>query len=84
MGEIDIIGLEGDTCVFFEVKYRNSNRYGAPWEAVGYKKQRIICRTSDYYRMENSLPEDKPYRFDVISIRGDEIYWYKNAFEYIV
>lgn len=83
MGEIDIIGLDGDTRVFFEVKYRKNASSGEPYEAVGYKKQKIICRTADYYRMVHSLPVDMPYRFDIISIRGDSTQWYKNAFEYI-
>ncbi len=84
MGEIDIIGFDGDVCVFFEVKYRKSAIHGEPWEAVGYKKQRIISRTSDHYRMKKNMSADRPYRFDIISIMGDEISWYKNAFEYIV
>ncbi len=83
MGEIDIIGLDGDTRVFFEVKYRKNASAGEPYEAVGYKKQRIICRTADHYRMTHSLSVDMPYRFDIISIRGDSTEWYKNAFEYI-
>ncbi len=83
MGEIDIIGLDGDTRVFFEVKYRRDTRSGEPFEAVGFRKQRTICRTADHYLMMKSLPVDKPYRFDIISIRGNEIKWYKNAFEYI-
>ncbi len=83
MGEIDIIGSDGDVRVFFEVKYRRSAASGEPYEAVGYKKQRIICRTADHYRMIHSLSVDMPCRFDIISIRGDSIEWYKNAFEYI-
>lgn len=83
LGEIDIIGLDGSTRVFFEVKYRKSDAFGQPYEAVGYRKQRVICRTADHYRMTRSLPVDMPCRFDIISIRGDSIEWYKNAFEYI-
>lgn len=75
--------MDGETRVFFEVKYRKSTASGQPCEAVGFKKQRTICRTADHYRMVKSLPVDKPYRFDIISIRENNIKWYKNAFEYI-
>ncbi|MCR5650476.1 MAG: YraN family protein [Lachnospiraceae bacterium] len=83
MGEIDIIGFDGDTRVFFEVKYRKNADSGHPCEAVGFTKQRTICRTADHYRMVKRLPVDMPYRFDIISISGSSVEWYKNAFEYI-
>ena len=83
MGEIDIIAADEDTICFVEVKYRKSSRAGHPAEAVNARKQFIISRTADYYRMKHALPEDIPYRFDVISMIGDEISWYKNAFQYI-
>ena len=83
MGEIDIIAKDEGAVCFIEVKYRKSDRKGHPAEAVNAGKQNTICRTADYYRMKHGLPEDIPYRFDVISIIGDEITWYKNAFQYV-
>ena len=83
MGEIDIIAEDGGAICFVEVKYRKNVSNGHPAEAVGAKKQYTICRTADYYRMKKRLSEDRPYRFDVISITGDEIVWYKDAFSYI-
>lgn len=83
MGEIDLIARDHGTICFIEVKYRKSIAKGHPTEAVGAKKQFTICRTADYYRMVKHLPDDIAYRFDVISMIGDDIYWYKNAFSYI-
>lgn len=83
IGEIDIIGKDGSTYVFVEVKYRNSSNKGYAAEAVNYSKQKKICRVSDYFRMINSLNEYTPCRFDVIAIDNDNINWIKNAFEYI-
>lgn len=83
MGEIDLIARDSDTICFIEVKYRKTVRAGYPTEAVDHRKQFKICRVSDHYRMTKGLRDDIPYRFDVISIVGDEITWYKNAFEYI-
>ena len=83
MGEIDIVARDEGAVCFIEVKYRKTDAKGHPAEAVGARKQFTICRTADYYRMTHGLPEDIPYRFDVISITGAEITWYKNAFMYI-
>lgn len=83
IGEIDIIAKDGDYYVFIEVKYRLSDEKGSPTEAVDLRKQKKICKVCDYYRLINSLGEFTPVRFDVISVTGSEITWYKNAFEYI-
>lgn len=81
-GEIDLIGMDGNYLVFFEVKYRSGVQKGYPTEAVTFAKQRTICMVSDYYRMSKGLPESTPVRYDVISIIGEEITWIKNAFPY--
>ena len=81
-GEIDIIAEDEGTMVFVEVKYRKSTGSGQPYEAVTGSKQRTICHTADFYRMKKGLYENRPYRFDVISILGEKITWYRNAFEY--
>ena len=82
-GEIDIIGYDGGFLVFFEVKYRSSRKAGSAAEAVGYAKQRKICRVADYYRMIHRCQEDTAIRFDVVAIDGNHIRWLKNAFYYI-
>lgn len=82
-GEIDIIGYEGNYLVFFEVKYRSSGSAGSAAEAVGYAKQRKICRVADYYRMIHHCGEDTPIRFDVVAIDGENFRWIKNAFSYV-
>lgn len=81
-GEIDLIGREGNTVVFFEVKYRKNAACGMPAEAVDGRKQMRICRTADFYRMKRRLCDSVSMRFDVIAILNGEITWYRNAFEY--
>jgi putative endonuclease len=83
MGEIDLIARDEGAICFIEVKYRKTAGSGHPAEAVDHRKQFKICRVADHYRMMKRLRDDIPYRFDVVSIIGDEIFWYKNAFEYI-
>lgn len=82
-GEIDLIVKDGEYLVFVEVKYRKDSHMGMPFEAVDFRKQKQICKTSDFYRMKNQISEFDPMRFDVVSICGHEIEWIKNAFEYI-
>lgn len=81
-GEIDLIGYDGEYLVFFEVKYRKDTSKGSAAEAVGIRKQRKICRVSDYYRMSHKCPSDTAVRFDVIAIDDDNIEWIQNAFDY--
>lgn len=82
-GEVDIIGYDGEYLVFFEVKYRSSSRQGSAAEAVGFEKQKKICRVADYYRMIHQCKENLPVRFDVVAIDAEEITWIKNAFYYV-
>lgn len=82
-GEIDIIGYDGDCLVFFEVKYRAGRSRGSAAEAVGFAKQKKICRVADYYRMLHRCTEDTPLRFDVVAVDQEQVTWIKNAFEYI-
>lgn len=82
-GEIDIIGYDGEYLVFFEVKYRSSQNKGNAAEAVGYAKQKRICRVADYYRMKHHCTEDTPIRFDVVAIDGEKVTWLKDAFYYM-
>jgi len=83
IGEIDIVGKDEDTLVFFEVKYRSSDYMGSPKEAVNYLKIKKICRVSDFYRLINKIDDNIKIRYDVISIKGQEVEWIKNAFDYV-
>lgn len=83
MGEIDIIASDGNVLCFTEVKYRSTGQSGYAEEAVDYKKQKKICRTSDFFRYEKRISEYVPMRFDVIAINDSSVHWIKNAFDYI-
>ena len=82
-GEIDVIGRDGDYLVFFEVKYRSSRNKGSAAEAVGYAKQKRICRVADYYRAVHQCREDTPIRFDVVAVDKEQVTWIKDAFYYV-
>ena len=78
-GEIDIICKKENFIIFVEVKYRKNQNYGHPLEAVGIKKQEKIRNTSLVYISENDIG-NSGIRYDVISVLGDKIEHYKNAF----
>lgn len=82
-GEIDIIGVDGDTLVFFEVKYRKKYTSGTAEEAVNFSKQKIICAVADFYRMKNHIDGFTLMRYDVIAMDEENISWIKNAFQHI-
>lgn len=79
-GEIDIIAKDNKTIVFVEVKYRKELSHGLGIEAVDIKKQKKIISAAKVYVLNKKLNPDDQYRFDVISIDGDDIKLYKGAF----
>ncbi len=83
-GEIDLIAedLRNRIIVFVEVKYRKNDQRGLPFACVNREKQRRICRVADFYRVRFGGLKDTMFRFDVISILGNEISHFPNAFPY--
>lgn len=82
-GEIDIIAKDQEYIVFVEVKYRKTASLGHPEEAVNFNKIKQICKVANHYRIYKKHSPNQKYRFDVIAVEGDDIHWYKNAFNYI-
>lgn len=80
IGEIDIIAKKDQYIVFVEVKYRKNQVKGEPWEAVNYKKQQRIKNVARYFLMLHHYQEDMPCRFDVVTILGEQLYLYENAY----
>ena len=82
-GEIDIVVKSPDDyLVAVEVKYRSSDRFGSPFSAVNYTKQRKIYKTLLFYMSEHNIPMDAKCRFDVVGIYGDNrLEHLINAFE---
>lgn len=81
-GELDIVGTDGDYLVFFEVKYRKSNSFGNPMEAITMNKQRNIIKSAKIYLYLKHYPETTYIRFDAIGICDDKVEWIKDAFQF--
>ena len=79
-GEVDIVAKESGDLVFAEVKYRRTQEYGLPEQAVDARKQAKIRRVAMCYLKENRLPTDTDIRFDVVAMDEREIRLYRNAF----
>ncbi|MGA2078855.1 MAG: YraN family protein [Terriglobia bacterium] len=84
-GELDLVGWEGPTLAFVEVKSRTSQAAGPPEEAVTSNKQkRIIKGAKEYLRQLKRKPLS--CRFDVVSVslhpaKGLEVRLIKDAFK---
>ena len=68
IGEIDIICRKASLMIFIEVKARQNNIYGEPYEAVTKKKQQTIRRVAEYY-INSQKTEGFDFRFDVLSVK---------------
>jgi putative endonuclease len=85
IGEIDLVGLDGDTIVFIEVKSRRMCFEGSPAEAVDGRKQRQLTRTALAWLKRRGLLEHRT-RFDVVAVDWQGaarpvITHYRDAFE---
>jgi putative endonuclease len=79
-GEIDLIMLAADgTCVFVEVRRRESSSHGGAAASVSLTKQKRIVFAARHYLMRlRSLPA---CRFDVVAVQADNVEWLPGAFD---
>ena len=67
-GELDIVAREGAALVVCEVKTRRGEGFGAPYEAVTWRKQRRLRQLGGLWRDDHPEQSAGPLRIDVISI----------------
>lgn len=84
-GEIDLIGRDGATLVFFEVRYRGNGSLTDPATSVTPLKQRKLLRAIAFYLHRYGLGE-ADCRIDVIGITPGivskyRVQWIKNAIQ---
>jgi putative endonuclease len=78
-GELDIIAEEGGYLVFVEVKKRNTQTFGDPFQAVNAVKKKHIVKTAMFY-MKTHKCFDRKVRFDVVGIDRENVKIVKHAF----
>lgn len=84
-GEIDLVGYDDDTLVFFEVRYRKRDALADGAESVGWRKQQKLLRAVSFYLHRHGL-WDRLSRIDVVAIAPGtthqyRIRWIKNAIQ---
>ena len=67
-GDIDLIGWDGGTLCFIEVKTRTSRDWEPAEAAVDGEKQRMLRRMARAYLRRCDNAEDLDVRFDVVSV----------------
>jgi len=67
--DLDLVARRGNLVAFIEVKTRLSRRFGRAVEAVGPRKQAVLARLAELWRVRFGLPSDR-YRFDVIAVEA--------------
>ena len=79
-GEIDLIMRAADgTCVFVEVRQRQSASHGGAAASVSALKQRRIVFAARHYLMRYAtLPA---CRFDVVTVQAGAVDWFQAAFD---
>jgi putative endonuclease len=79
-GEIDLILRDADgTLVFVEVRKRRNAQHGGALASVTHIKQGRIVFAARHYLLKLRLPP--PCRFDVVAVEGEDLSWYKAAFD---
>ena len=76
-GEIDIIASKSNIIYFVEVKYRTTNTFGTPFEAITKQKLEKILSSAKFYLSKCSESYGS-YRLSAISILGEKIDFIEN------
>ncbi len=66
LGEVDIIALDGEILVFFEVKTRTPDSFGEPLDSVDHHKQRRILAAAKQFTASRHYTG--AVRFDVLEV----------------
>jgi putative endonuclease len=70
-GEIDIVATHDDTVIFVEVRTRHATDTQAAFASIGPRKRDKLIKTAYTYLNAHDLPDDTPWRIDVIGIALD-------------
>ena len=67
VGELDVVGREGRTLCFIEVRAVTSDRWGGAAATVNARKQRRVIQAARWYLAHHPVPAAE-IRFDVLAI----------------
>jgi putative endonuclease len=78
--EIDLVVRRGRRLAFVEVKSKNGDRYGDPFEMVTEEKQRRLRRAAKAWLAAHPEAAELEARFDVLAFRDGRVSRVTNAF----
>jgi len=79
-GEIDLVMQDAKgTVVFVEVRHRARGDHGGAASSVTWAKQQRIVFAARHFLLR--LPRMPACRFDVVSIDGAQLSWFRGAFD---
>ncbi len=67
-GDIDLVGWDGESLCFIEVKTRSSRTFQPAEVAVDHEKRKTLSQMAREYIRHMENPERIPMRFDVVSV----------------
>jgi putative endonuclease len=82
-GEIDLVLGRGPIVVVCEVKTRSSDRFGSPFDAVGWQKQQRLRRLAAEWLAAGATTDGRgraEVRFDVASVLRGQVDVIEGAF----
>lgn len=88
-GELDLVmldtsGRDGNTLVFVEVRYRQSQAFGGGVASVDITKRRKVVHAAQLFLGEHREYAHASCRFDVVEAHGDpqapQVNWLRDAF----
>jgi putative endonuclease len=85
VGELDLVGFDGEVLAIVEVRQRSAASFGGAPASVTSCKQRRIIRSARWFLAQRAEWRCHPLRFDVLAVegpadRGQRILWLKDAF----
>jgi putative endonuclease len=86
LGELDLVGREGEVLVIAEVRTRSSGAYGGAAASVGAAKRRRMMRAAQQLLQQRRELRALRARFDVIVVHEPasaepRLEWIRHAFE---
>ena len=71
-GELDLVGLEGETLVCFEVRHRARTSHGSAAESLTAAKLARLQRCFQYFVKRHPCYTNAPLRIDAILFEGED------------
>jgi putative endonuclease len=78
--ELDLVLRRGERLVFCEVKAKEGERHGDPFEIVGPEKQRRLRRAAEAWLAAHPELAELEVRFDVVALRSGRLERLSHAF----